>query len=99
MKPEQSVCRDIDEQLEACKVGGALPFGYESTGAETRFTSGLDPVPASRRVFTSHPPETLAHWHDGHVEGRGAGVRAGIPLLPELDAGPGLVFRPLRALC
>ena len=39
-------------------MDGALPFGYESTGAETRFTCGLDPVPASRRVFTFHRPGT-----------------------------------------
>ena len=38
------------EELPAFEVGGALPFGYESTGAETRFTCGLDPVAASRRV-------------------------------------------------
>ena len=50
------------EELPAFTVDGALPFGYESTGAETRFTCGLDPVPASRRVFTFHRPETLARW-------------------------------------
>ena len=48
------------EELPAFTVDGALPFGYESTGAETRFTCGLDPVPASRRVFSFHRPETLA---------------------------------------
>ena len=37
----------------------SLPFGYESTGTETRFTSGLDPKPTSRRVFAFHRPETL----------------------------------------
>ena len=42
------------EELPAFTVDGALPFGYESTGAETRFTCGLDPVPASRRVFSFH---------------------------------------------
>jgi type I site-specific restriction endonuclease len=39
-----------------------LPFRYESTGAETRFTNGQDPQPRSRRVFTFHRPETLAAW-------------------------------------
>ena len=37
-----------------------LPFLYESTGVETRFTSLLDPDPRSRQVFSFHQPETLA---------------------------------------
>ena len=37
-----------------------LPFLYESTGVETRFTNGLDPDPRSRPVFAFHRPETLA---------------------------------------
>ena len=36
-----------------------LPFAYESTGTETRFTNGLDPYPRSREVFTFHRPEEL----------------------------------------
>ncbi len=39
-----------------------LPFLYQSTGVETRFTNWLDPVPRSRRVFHFHRPETLARW-------------------------------------
>ena len=39
-----------------------LPFAYESTGTETRFTNRLDPVPASRNVFAFHRPETLVEW-------------------------------------
>jgi type I restriction enzyme R subunit len=39
-----------------------LPFCYESTGVETRFTNGLDPDPRSRNVFAFHRPETLAGW-------------------------------------
>lgn len=39
-----------------------LPFLYESTGIETRFTNGLDPDPRSREVFAVHRPETLAGW-------------------------------------
>ncbi len=39
-----------------------LPFAYESTGKETRFTNGLDPEPRSRRVFSFHRPETLRGW-------------------------------------
>ncbi len=41
-----------------------LPFCYQSTGIETCFTSGLDPDPRSRRVFSFHRPETLAEWLD-----------------------------------
>ena len=39
-----------------------LPFLYESTGTETFFTNGLDPVPRSRQVFHFHQPKTLAEW-------------------------------------
>jgi type I restriction enzyme R subunit len=37
-----------------------LPFLYQSTGVETRFTTSLDPQPRSRPVFSFHRPETLA---------------------------------------
>ena len=39
-----------------------LPFSYETTGIETRFTSYLDPEPRSRPAFAFHCPETLATW-------------------------------------
>ena len=79
------------EALPAIEIHGALPFGYESTGTETRFTSGLDPVPASRRVFTFHRPDTLARWLADHAEGEGRepGLRAGVMFLPELGADAG----------
>ena len=77
------------DELPAFEVDGVLPFSYESTGAETRFTSGLDPVAAGRRVYAFHRPGTLARWHDDFASGRGAGLRAGIPLLPELDVESG----------
>ena len=81
-------------------MDGALPFGYESTGAETRFTCGLDPVAASRRVFAFHRPETLAHWHDEHVRlGGYATLRAGLALLPELEPdAPGLWLAQAEAI-
>lgn len=41
-----------------------LPFSYQSTGTETRFTNGLDPQPRSRPVFAFHKPEMLAGWLD-----------------------------------
>jgi len=42
-----------------------LPFAYQSTGAETRFTNGLDPEPRTRGVFAFHRPETFAELLDG----------------------------------
>lgn len=41
-----------------------LPFLYESTGVETRFTNRLDPEPRSRDLFSFHRPETVASWVD-----------------------------------
>ena len=41
-------------------IEGGLPFVYESTGTETRFTNRLDPDYASRQVFSFHRPETMA---------------------------------------
>ena len=58
-----------------------LPFLYESTGIETRFTNELDPEPRSRNIFSFHCPPTLAGWiardHDG-LPGdlRGASIAA-----------------------
>ena len=72
-------------ELPAADVGGVLPFGYESTGVETRFTCGLDPVPTSRRVFSFHQPETLARWVVDHIEAGAGTLRAGLTLLPELE--------------
>ncbi|HQU17334.1 MAG TPA: DEAD/DEAH box helicase family protein, partial [Gammaproteobacteria bacterium] len=47
-----------------------LPFAYQSTGAETRFTNGLDPDPRARSVFAFHRPETLVEWLDEADVGR-----------------------------
>ncbi len=52
-----------------------LPFLYESTGVETRFTNGLDPEPRSRPVFAFHSPETLAEWLGASVQSWDAGER------------------------
>jgi len=72
-------------ELPAFLSNGSLPFGYESTGTETRFTCGLDPDPASRRVYTFHRPETFARWQENHTTQNKATVRSGIPFLPELE--------------
>ncbi len=39
-----------------------LPFLYQATGVETRFTNLLDPDPRSREVFHFHRPEVFAEW-------------------------------------
>src|SRR6185437_9106930 len=39
-----------------------LPFCYQSSGVETRFTNLLEPDAASRLVFAFHTPATLSRW-------------------------------------
>lgn len=39
-----------------------LPFLFESTGVETRFTNGLDPHPRARPLFAFFRPELLVQW-------------------------------------
>src|SRR5436309_7091881 len=51
----------LPEELPTA-VEGALPFAYQSTSVETRFTNTLDPEAKSRQVFWFHRPETLADW-------------------------------------
>jgi len=46
-----------------------LPFAYESTGVETRFTNGLDPEPRARPVFAFHRPEALADLLGSRLDG------------------------------
>ena len=72
-KPEGSTLTGVEWQSEKYSEGlplelpaviRPLPFLYESTGVETRFTSRLDPQPRSRRVFSFFRPEALASWLD-----------------------------------
>jgi type I restriction enzyme R subunit len=64
-----------------------LPFIYESTGSETRFTNGYDPDARSRHVFTFHRPETLAEWIRQIIaEPASPTFRARLKSMPELDA-------------
>ena len=63
-----------------------LPFIYESTGAETRFTNGYDPDARSRRVFSFHRPETLAEWSRQILENpQTPTFRARLKAMPPLD--------------
>ena len=58
-----------------------LPFAYESTGKEIRFTNSLDPDARSREVFTFHRPETLIDWAQQPQQLRGR-LRSMPPLVP-----------------
>ncbi|MEW6591285.1 MAG: type I restriction-modification enzyme R subunit C-terminal domain-containing protein [Pseudomonadota bacterium] len=72
--------------------GNPLPFAYQSTGVETRFTNGLDPNPRSRPVFAFHKPELLAEWLSYmpfSQSGEGA-HEAGATFLAKLQAMPAL---------
>jgi type I restriction enzyme R subunit len=63
-----------------------LPFIYESTGTETRFTNGYDPDARSRNVFTFHRPETLIEWSRQITENADLPTfRARLKALPALD--------------
>ena len=74
-----------------------LPFAYESTGVETRFTNTADPEPRSRRVFWFHRPETLASWLRDIQEGPVKTLRHGLQDMPPLDA-TGLWPAQVRAI-
>ena len=61
-----------------------LPFLYQSTGVETRFTSLLDPDARSRQVFAFHRPETLAEWLLDESQHPGTTLRARLRNMPPL---------------
>lgn len=70
-KPKGITLSGVEEQTggyltslpdEIPHVHDPLPFGYESTGAETFFVDLRDPEPRSRRTFAFHKPETFAEW-------------------------------------
>ncbi len=88
----------VEEQSAKYRVGlpegvpaarTPLPFAYETTGVETRFTSLLDPEPRSRPVFAFHQPETLAAWLEQAPAGLPAAendtLRARLRRLPPLS--------------
>ena len=54
--------RYASDQLRFIKQIKELRFQYESTGAETFFSDGLDPSPRQREIFHFHKPETLYEW-------------------------------------
>ncbi|MDP1897508.1 MAG: restriction endonuclease subunit R, partial [Sulfurimicrobium sp.] len=74
--------------------GNPLPFSYQSTGVETRFTNGLDPTPRARPVFAFHRPELLADWlestHNTAAQPLASYGAAGKTFLARLQAMPPL---------
>ena len=87
----------VEEQSAKYRVGlpqgvraarDPLPFTYETTGVETRFTSFLDPEPRSRQVFAFHRPQTLAEWLEqapvGVPNGENETLRARLRRMPPL---------------
>jgi type I restriction enzyme R subunit len=87
-----------------------LPFLYQSTGVETRFTNRLDPEPRSRSLFHIHQPATLADWAkrdpvylpvvDGKpnlLSKRPASLQLRLRTLPSVD-GKGLWPAQIRAV-
>ncbi len=62
-----------------------LPFCYQSTGAETRFTNLLEPDARSRPVFAFHKPETLSQWIQSDLKSPGSTVRGKLRTMPPLD--------------
>jgi type I restriction enzyme, R subunit len=64
-----------------------LPFGYESTGAETRYTNFYDPEPRARRVFSFFRPETLARHLEHILNPQEGTLRRRLQHIPELQEG------------
>jgi type I restriction enzyme R subunit len=61
-----------------------LPFCYQSTGVETRFTNLLEPEACSRSVFTFHTPATLAEWLADDLASPGSTPKARLAFMPPL---------------
>ena len=75
-----------EHQLAMWRRGEPLPFRYEATGAETRFTNQLDPKPRSREVFAFAKPETIRTWmSEADAEPAVPTFRARLQTLPQLD--------------
>jgi type I restriction enzyme, R subunit len=80
---------DASQRLAAWRT--PLPFRYESTAVDTRFTNRLDLVVRPRRVFSFHQPATIARWM------REAEANAGAPTFRHrLRRMPALITEDLR---
>lgn len=84
-----------DYRMAVWRRDEPLPFRYESTGIETRFTFRLDPDAASREVFSFHRPETLARWMaEADDNPEAPTFRARLQAMPTLDESS---LRPAQA--
>ena len=61
-----------------------LPFCYQSTGVETRFTNLLEPDASSRPIFSFHTPATLAQWLADELASPGSMSKARLGTMPSL---------------
>lgn len=109
-KPEGTTLAGVEVQTEKYSKGlpeqfpahrRPIPFLYEATGSETRFTNALDKDAASRDVFTFHRPETLADYlqiNGGHISGMAAEPSKGYgsTLLARLRNMPPVVAEGMR---
>lgn len=63
-----------------------LPFVYEASGSETRFTNGFDPSPKARKIFNFQTPETLARLiRDYYANPEASTWRAKVLSMPSYD--------------
>ena len=63
-----------------------LPFVYEASGSETRFTNGFDPSPKARKIFNFQTPETLARLiRDYYANPAASTWRAKVLSMPSYD--------------
>jgi type I restriction enzyme R subunit len=61
-----------------------LPFLYQSTGIETRFTNLLEPHASSRSIFSFHQPETMSQWLEDELANPGSTLKARLASMPPL---------------
>ena len=95
-KPAGTTLTGVEEQSARYTTGAPdwmrrpferLPFTYEATGVETRFTNFLDPDPRSRGLFSFHRPETLADWvREAKNNPEAPTLRCRLRNMPPLDA-------------
>jgi type I restriction enzyme R subunit len=73
-------------QIAAVLAHGRLPFQFEASGTETKFTNGYDPEPASRALFAFPRPETLARIiRDAAADPEAPTWRGKVTRMPSLD--------------
>ena len=59
-----------------------LPFCYQTTGVETRFTNLLEPDARSRPASSFHRPETFAGWLTEESRSPGSTLRGRLQRMP-----------------